>query len=132
LTVLGGLLQLVIPEFFEIIIHDGKFHSLIEDSQTIFNTLGISLGVILLILGGWNILTAYPNVIASLEKIFLVRWLISASKAGFYLESIWMGLWAGLKKTSYEFRKTHTGDLNYTMFGAAIVSFGIVLYIVGG
>ncbi|MHA2253618.1 MAG: NADH-quinone oxidoreductase subunit 5 family protein [Candidatus Kariarchaeaceae archaeon] len=136
LALLGGLLQLVLEDFFETIPVLGtgykpEFHSITDDT-TMINTFGISVGILVILVIGWRLQISNPKIGRSFEKIFFIGWIAKAAREGFYLEKLWMSLWYLLKSICYEFRKTHTGDLNYAMFAATAVSVGIVFFIVGG
>lgn len=129
LTLLGGLLQLILPDIFESVI-EAEFHSMKDES--LINTVGITASILLILVFGWRLQISNPNIGKILEKVFIIKWIANAARSGFYLEKLWTGAWYFLKTISYEFRKTHTGDLNYTMFAATIVSVGMILFIVGG
>ncbi len=129
LTILGGLLQFILPDIFESVIK-AEFHSMKDAS--LINTIGISASILLILLLGWRLQISNPKIGKSLEKAFIIKWIANAARSGFYLEKLWTNAWYLLKKISYEFRKTHTGDLNYMMFSATLVSVSMVLFIAGG
>ena len=73
-----------------------------------------------------------PKLGDKVESIFILGWIATWARAGFYLEAIWMWLFGLLKKLSYSVRRLHTGDLNYTMAGISLLSLLIVLFSLGG
>ena len=77
-------------------------------------------------------LKSYKSTIDKISKIFIISWVLTWSRNGFYLENLWIDTWNVVKKSFFEFRKVHTGNLNYNLAEATIVAIGVLAYMIGG
>ena len=126
---IGGLFYYSFKNIFKQTIQSSEMPKM-TGGELIHTIIMTSIVVIAILLSYYGLLHK-PTTIQHISNWPIIKWILKASKEGFYLETLWGALWSALKTFSYKFRKTHTGDLNWTLF-TIIITATIVLAYIGG
>ncbi len=126
---IGGLFYYILDNLFKNLLDNVEMPEM--KGTELISTIIMTVIVIVIFLISYYSLISWPKTVQKISEWFIIAWLLKAAREGFYLEAAWSTLWNGLKFVSYEFRRTHTGDLNWTLF-TIIITGTIILTFIGG